>query len=339
MKKLLYFLITLMFLISTPINAEVIDGRFYPVPIDAKAVNTASEYKSIDNFVGNFDHKIKFIFSDIDGTLIPLNKTGPKGVVPESVKKAKQKLAQAQIPLILVTGRSYIEAKQIAQRMGNENTYIISQQGAEITNPQGQMIYKDHINNKDCKKIIKAIKSFNKEYDQNSRIFVFYNGKRYTDENYKMPYNLDDPIVLKSFNELSAMNPHYTLSKIGIYEPNPSKIKFIQTYMKKKFPKYHIDLSTDCYCDITTETATKGNAVGKLAEMLKMDLEYVAVFGDLENDISMLRLLKANNGLAVAVGNAPENVKDNANYVTAPVTEDGFAKAVDKILENNALIH
>lgn len=335
MKKFLFLLAALILFLNTAIvETKTITENFYS-PAMAEESNVP---KPISSFAGNFDHKITLVFSDIDGTLIPLVKSGPRGIIPQSVKEAKQKLSQAQIPMILVTGRSCIEATQIAQRMGNGNTYIISQQGAEITNPQGQRIYEDYINNKDCKKIIKEIKYFNKKHSQDTKIFVFYNGIRYSDEKFTMPYNLDEPIALKSFDELGKMNPHYTLSKIGIYEPNPAKIRLIQTHLKKKFPNYHIDLSTDCYCDITTITATKGNAVKKLAQILKTDLKNVAVFGDLENDISMLSLVKANNGLAVAVGNAPDSVKNSGNYVTAPVTEDGFAKAVDEILKNNSLI-
>lgn len=319
-----------LFLTSATVNSATIDGRFYPILTDS-----AIQSKSIDNLVGHFDHKINIVFSDIDGTLLPLNKTGPRGQVPESVKKSLQKLKQAQIPLILATGRASTEARQIAKNMGNEKTYIIAQQGAEILDPTGKVIYEDNISNKDSKKIVQEIDSFNKSHNQDSKIFFFEKDQIYMFEKVNLPYILDEIKVIKSIDELPA---DFTLNKIGIYDPNPKNLKLIQTYLKKQFNNYHIDISADVYCDISTATSTKGNAVKKLSEILNVNLKNAAVLGDAENDISMLKLVKTKGGLAVAVGNAMNSVKNNANFITSPVQEDGFAHAIDKILSNNALI-
>lgn len=333
-KKIIRFLwliiaMTIICLTSVPINAEVFDGKFYPTAI------TASAPQSIDNLVGHFDHKIKVIFSDIDGTLIPFNKKGPRAVVPQSVKKSANKLEQAKIPLFLITGRSGWEAIQLAKRVGVEKSYIIAQQGGQIINPEGKTIYQDNINHKDCIKILNDIEVFKKVHHKNFKIFLYYDGDLYTVGSFDLPYIIQKMTVIKSYKELSKINPKFNLNKIGIYDADINELKLIQNYLKKKHPDYHIDISADCYCDVTTSTATKGNAVKKLAEILNIDLKYAAVFGDSENDISMLNQVRKHGGLAIAVGNAMDSVKANANFTTAPVTEEGFAKAVDKILINN----
>ena len=46
--------------------------------------------------------------------------------------------------------------------------------------------------------------------------------------------------------------------------------------------------------------------------------------GDSENDLSMLRFA----GAGVAMGNAKEEVKQAADYVTASIDDDGIAKAL-----------
>jgi len=71
---------------------------------------------------------------------------------------------------------------------------------------------------------------------------------------------------------------------------------------------------------------------------LGYDLKNAAALGDAENDISMLKLVRESGGVAIAVGNAFDSVKETANYVTLPVTEDGWSKAVNKIIENNKLL-
>lgn len=326
-------IILLLCLTSTQINAEVIDGRFYPM-----LSSSAEASKNIDNFVGHYKNKIKIVFSDIDGTLIPTGKTAGRGEVPESVKKAAQKLKQANIPFILVTGRSSIEAIEIKKRVGVENAYVIAQQGAQIVDPEGKMIYDDNINNIESKKILKEARKFIKSEKLNTKIFVYLNGEIYTEEKVALPYVFQKTTVLKSFDELEKVTKNYSLNKVCFYDYDMKSLKLIQKHMEEKFPKYHIDISADCYGDISSGTATKGNAVKKLAEILGYDLKNTAVFGDAENDISMLSLINKSGGLAIAVGNAMPKTKAIANYITLSASEGGFAKGVDKILENNALL-
>lgn len=337
MKKIISA-ISVFILCSTciPTKATTIDGRFYPVfiPNQNNSIHTTAS-KTIDNLVGNFDHKITTVFSDIDGTIIPFNKTAPKGIVPESAKQGAEKLRQANIPLILATGRPSGEGRQIAKKMGNENTYIIAQQGAEIVSPEGKLIYEDAIKNKDAKKMIKEITSFNKSHNQDSKILVYNEGKLYMTEKYQLPYLFDEAIVIKSFDNLPSK---YTPVKIGLCDTNINNLRLIQSHLKRKFPKYHVDISADCYCDISSGTATKGNAIKKLANMLNIDLANSAVIGDAENDISMLKLIREKNGLSIAVGNAMDKVKNNAEYVTTDSKDGGWAKAIDKILLNNAAL-
>ena len=52
--------------------------------------------------------------------------------------------------------------------------------------------------------------------------------------------------------------------------------------------------------------------------------EEIIAFGDGENDIGMLQLA----GIGVAMGNAEEVVKQNADYITADIDDDGIEKAL-----------
>lgn len=47
-------------------------------------------------------------------------------------------------------------------------------------------------------------------------------------------------------------------------------------------------------------------------------------FGDGENDIEMLQFVQ----IGVAMGNAEDIVKENADYITTSVDEDGIEKAL-----------
>ena len=54
-------------------------------------------------------------------------------------------------------------------------------------------------------------------------------------------------------------------------------------------------------------------------------------FGDGGNDKSILQAA----GTGIAMGNAPDDVKAAADYVTASVDDDGVAKAIRKFLLRN----
>lgn len=293
-------------------------------------------YPSIENIIGHFDNQIKIIFSDIDGTILSVAEHKPKAIAPKSAQEAVKKLRTTGIPLILTTGRVYSEAKEISQKLGNETIYIITQQGAEIRDSKGKLIYADTIKNADAACLVDYIEKVLKENNFTSIVVIYANGKVYSTKHFEFPYSWAKIKVVKSFKDLG---PNLDVSAFTVYEPNAKTISTIQTLLKNKFPQYNIDLSSRCCCSITSLTATKGNAVKILAQTMGADLKNAAVLGDAQNDTHMLKMVKSKGGLAIAVGNAMTSVKENANFVTAPFDEDGFAKAVDKILENNEFLN
>ena len=61
-----------------------------------------------------------------------------------------------------------------------------------------------------------------------------------------------------------------------------------------------------------------------LQEKLGVSKEETMAFGDGGNDIGMLR----HAGIGIAMGNAKDDVKASADYVTTSVDEDGIFKAL-----------
>lgn len=78
------------------------------------------------------------------------------------------------------------------------------------------------------------------------------------------------------------------------------------------------------YLDITHKLANKGDAVVALSKLMGVPTEEIAVIGDGNNDVAMFERC----GLSIAMGNAGDDVKKQAQFVTAANTDDGFAKAV-----------
>ena len=80
--------------------------------------------------------------------------------------------------------------------------------------------------------------------------------------------------------------------------------------------------------EINCKEAVKGNALMKLADHLGLSPESLMACGDNLNDITMLKAA----GLGVAMGNAKDEVKAIANYVTDDNNHDGVAKAIRKFV-------
>ncbi len=87
------------------------------------------------------------------------------------------------------------------------------------------------------------------------------------------------------------------------------------------------------YLDVTHPDANKGGVVLTLARMLGMLPSEIATIGDMANDVSMFE----QGGLAIAMGQASDEVKSAAQEVTTSCEEEGFANAVERfILKTNS---
>ena len=82
------------------------------------------------------------------------------------------------------------------------------------------------------------------------------------------------------------------------------------------------------YLDVTNPAANKGAVVDTLVALLGIPAQEVATIGDMPNDVLMFK----KSGLSIAMGNASDEVKAQANAVTDSYNNEGFAKAVERFL-------
>ena len=82
------------------------------------------------------------------------------------------------------------------------------------------------------------------------------------------------------------------------------------------------------YLDVTALEGNKGSGIEALARAYGVPLDRVAAIGDMPNDLPML----TRAGIAIAMGQAPDAVKQAAHDVTTSNEEDGVAHAIDTLL-------
>lgn len=78
------------------------------------------------------------------------------------------------------------------------------------------------------------------------------------------------------------------------------------------------------FTDVTAQGISKQKGIDEIIRHFGIPLEETMAFGDGGNDIPMLR----HAAIGVAMGNASEEVQQWADYVTAPVDDDGIWKAL-----------
>ncbi len=82
------------------------------------------------------------------------------------------------------------------------------------------------------------------------------------------------------------------------------------------------------YLDVTHPRANKGGVVKFLSAKYGIPMEEIATIGDMPNDVLMF----AHSGLSIAMGNADREVQRAARRVTTSNDEDGFANAVHRFI-------
>ena len=94
--------------------------------------------------------------------------------------------------------------------------------------------------------------------------------------------------------------------------------------MMKRIPDCTSGRWHPAFTDITAKGADKGEGILAMAAHMGLDPRQTMAFGDGGNDVSMIKAA----GIGVAMGNALELLKREADYITASVDEDGVLKAL-----------
>lgn len=114
------------------------------------------------------------------------------------------------------------------------------------------------------------------------------------------------------------------------------QILALETFLKNhpKADDFDFIRSERILYEILPKGASKGQALGKLAEILGINLNRTIAVGDYNNDISMLK----SAGIGFAVENAVEEVKAVADYITVSNNHHAIADIIGKLDRREIII-
>ena len=105
------------------------------------------------------------------------------------------------------------------------------------------------------------------------------------------------------------------------------RIRALQKEVRQYFPQLMALRSKSTYLEILPRESTKGSAAQVLLDHYGLRARQAVAFGDSDVDVDMLQYC----GLGVAMGNAPRQVKEAADYVTASNDEEGVFIALNSL--------
>lgn len=269
----------------------------------------------------------KLICIDMDGTLLNTDND-----ISENTIAAIKKATALGINVAVSTGRLFVSAKYYADKIGI-NTPIIASNGSYIRNRTTDEIrYKKILGIDNCKKVLSILKEYNMypHFNTYNKIFtekIIYSSEYYTRMNKLLPVEKRIDIELVSnWDDIFNLYSDEILKCI-VSDDDIEKVKKVKTIVAKE-TGLEVVSSFENNFEIMAKGVSKGRAVEFLAKTYGISKEEVICIGDSENDFSMINYA----GLGVAMGNAAQLIKENANYITDTNDEDGVAKVIEKFV-------
>ena len=268
---------------------------------------------------------IKLIAIDMDGTLLNSKK--------ELLEETKQYFKNfhnknTETLLVLCTGRPETGIRPYLKDLGylEENHYIISQNGASIYESQtGKRVMDAFVDSTAIQKWI--------ELGKKHGISVMGAGVDYYysfDEDPTEWMEFDVKLVsgkLKRIPTKESLNiDFYKILLMGDEE----QLNEFETFIPQEWrDEFYVVRSQKYLVEVLTKGVNKAFGLEKLAQKLNIQPSEIAAIGDAANDIEMLEYA----GLAIAMGNASEEVKAIADIVTDTNENNGVIKAIDRLIQ------
>ena len=272
--------------------------------------------------------KIKILAFDMDGTLL-----NEKGALSEANEASLRRAMERGYHIVIATGRGYSAFPEAVLNMEGIR-FMISSNGAHIVDQQTRETIYSNLLTRDA---VEAAMPWIADPDVMRE--VFFHHQVYADR-----HCMED---LPRYGVLSEKSQHYVrttrkpvddaVALIREYADQLENINLLFPDQEKRL-RYWQELSRIQGLTVVSSmpynielggaTTSKATALKALAEMLGLSHDNIMSFGDSSNDAQMLSAAQ----IAVAMGNAVEELKEAADVITLSNSEDGVAYALERLL-------
>jgi Cof subfamily protein (haloacid dehalogenase superfamily) len=262
---------------------------------------------------------IRLVAFDLDGTLV-----GRDLVIRPRVREAIVRMNAAGIPGCIVTGRMYRAAVTFARDLGFVAP-LVCYQGAAIVDPQSDEVLRDVPLDSDTIAEVIDIAERDGRHIQAYRNDEYYCEARNRFSDLYATLSGVQPVVVPSLREAFVGSP---ATKAVVIDDPPAASAYVERLRSILGERAYVTRSYPEFIEVLNPRVDKGEALRFVAGRLHIDIAEVAAIGDSWNDAPLLRAA----GFGIAMGSAPDELRDVADAVVADVENDGVAEAIERYL-------
>ncbi|MCL2214044.1 MAG: Cof-type HAD-IIB family hydrolase [Treponema sp.] len=284
----------------------------------------------------SFDiNAIKGIAIDLDGTTLL-----PNGILGKRTRDCLRKLISRGMHVIISTGRAIESSEKYRSEMGAQGPMVFFN-GAEIADvPSGKILYTNLIGMDVVDYGTDIARNLNIHYQVYMPAGISPDtGKEDANKKWEsLLIDKDDPEadnyykhtgitpVIKDLKTVAAFPVKGCIK--GMFIADPSYHDEIRRRLKDRFgDKINITKSFPTFLEILNAGVSKGEGLKIAMQLRGLKPHEVIAFGDEENDLSMFPAA----GYACAPENAAEKIKNVADFVYGPNTEEGLALYLENV--------
>ncbi|MCI1858569.1 MAG: Cof-type HAD-IIB family hydrolase [Sporolactobacillus sp.] len=273
---------------------------------------------------------LKLLALDMDGTLLNKNHT----ISWENLKALRYARSKG-VTLAIASGRAFFDVRHLLSE-SDIDMHIIGANGATIHTMDGTLLGADYLDRSDALERIAELTAhqFYLGVYTPHHIYVPSDGKKWLyRELHRLHMHEDRSVgfqgasrdafyrVFDDWREFATRGSDFY--KIIVFSFDDEKLNKMRAAYEA-LHRYSIVSSGTGNFEIMAPNVSKGNALYQLAGYLDIPLSDVMAVGDNYNDLSMFEVA----GTAVAMGNAGEDIKRRADWVTLSCAQNGVAQAI-----------
>ena len=267
---------------------------------------------------------IKLLVIDIDGTLMMR-----AGDISDEDRKALEAVRRKGITISLCTGRAIQAGRLVVEDLGLDGYHMFFD-GGLVSNPQtGEHVYIRTIPGD----LIRDAVDF---AHQNNIILDLWSATDYfaEKENWVTDIRRDYFKVYPKFIDFKNLPENQEIIKATLVVRSPEEKAGAKRFRDRFNGSLHLSSTVTPafpeidFINVLAPGVSKKTALEALLRHINITLDQVMAIGDGRNDMPVISAA----GVGVAMGNAPDEVKAVAEYVTLDADHSGVAKAIDKFL-------
>ena len=261
--------------------------------------------------------KYKMIAVDMDGTLV-----NDMSIITPRTKAAIAGAVEAGALFVTATGRSKNGIEIVNEIFDKDMPFVVFNGATAVMGKSGKVLFEKFLEFNLAKDVFELGIS-------RGVPMVLWTGKHLwasceskETRDYQKFYNNIEMKIISDLVELEAEG----IFKVLWFSAS-EKTKQIQSEMKEFFSRrLFCYMSQPNFLEFVSPDAGKGVAIAEIGRLYGIDRSEMIAVGDSYNDISMLEYV----GLAIAMGNAHDDVKAVCGHVTLSNNDDGAAAVIEK---------